>query len=426
MRRHPITGTDTKVNADPLGGQIDSTHLAGGRGEAGGHVLGVDAGLDGMASAVDVILFQGQFLPGCKGQLQFDKIDAGHRLGYRMLDLQAWIDLEKIPVEASNQELDRADTAVSCTFTQCAGGGRYGLAHAGFEIRCRCLLDDFLVAPLQRALALEQMNHPAAAVAGDLHLYVTSLVEIALDHKVPPPEGAVRLTNGGFDLLLEIVQRGDNAQASTATAGRRLEQHRQLLAAHDGGHFGHLRRTVGTAIKGGNAGLAGFRLGRPLVGEAFQSFGRRADENQPGRLDSAGEAGIFRKKPNARVDGLGADRSGRRDNGLAVEVALAGCRAADLDGFADQAHVQSRPLGARMHGSGGEPQASAGGADAASGFASIGDQDLVEHGHHPPYIRNTPKRVSGAGWRAAMSSRKLITERVSMGSTRLSIHRLAA
>ena len=77
-------------------------------------VFGVDPRLDRRAGAGDLVLRARQRLAGRDPELPFDQVEAGHRLGHRMLDLKSGVHLEEIEVlrfEAApriGDEFDRA------------------------------------------------------------------------------------------------------------------------------------------------------------------------------------------------------------------------------------------------------------------------------------------------------------------------------
>ena len=64
--------------------------------EPGGRVLGVEAGLDGVAANLDLgELRQGEGLAGRDQELEADQVEAGDGFGDRVLDLDAGVDLEE-------------------------------------------------------------------------------------------------------------------------------------------------------------------------------------------------------------------------------------------------------------------------------------------------------------------------------------------
>ena len=76
---------------------------------------------------------------------------------------------------------------------------------AGVEPRRRRLLDDLLVAPLDRAVALEEVDDVAVGVAEHLHLDMARPFEIALDQHAVVAEGALRLAPGAVEGAGELA-----------------------------------------------------------------------------------------------------------------------------------------------------------------------------------------------------------------------------
>ena len=61
-------------------------------------ILGIDARFDRRAGAGDLALLERQRLPGGDPKLPFDEVEAGHRFGHRMLDLEPRVHLEEVKV----------------------------------------------------------------------------------------------------------------------------------------------------------------------------------------------------------------------------------------------------------------------------------------------------------------------------------------
>src|ERR1700751_337565 len=99
-----------------------------------------------------------------------------------MLDLQPRIHLEEI--EAAlwvHEELERARIDVSDCARASDRGVRQPALGLRLEVRGRRLLQELLMTPLDRALALVQVDDAALRVAEDLDLDVARRLEIALD-----------------------------------------------------------------------------------------------------------------------------------------------------------------------------------------------------------------------------------------------------
>ena len=159
-----------------------------GRGqEAAGRVLGIEPRLHRPAVDRSSSCRFGSVSPDRHPQLPFDQILAGDLLGHRMLDLEPRVHLHEPDAVGAQalarvgDELDRARADIVDRLGRLdrrLADRRAGrLVHA----RRRRLLDHLLVAALQRAVALEQVDDIAVAVAEHLHLDMARPLDIFLD-----------------------------------------------------------------------------------------------------------------------------------------------------------------------------------------------------------------------------------------------------
>ena len=149
-----------------------------------------------------------------------------------MLDLQPRVHLEEEErAVVGGEELDGAGAGVADRPRRGDGGGEQRVAHPGdaLDERRRRLLDDLLVAALDRALALAERPHRAVLVGHDLHLDVVPGRQVRLAEHRRVAERRRRLGLGRGDLPIEHVERLDDAHAAPATARRGLDQHRQVV-----------------------------------------------------------------------------------------------------------------------------------------------------------------------------------------------------
>src|SRR6516225_5778866 len=93
-------------------GQVPACDQARRRQEAV-RVLGVDAAFEGMPSAADVILLQGQALAPSDADLLLDEVDSGGHFRHRMLDLQPSVHLDEIEGSILDQKLESPDPAIA-------------------------------------------------------------------------------------------------------------------------------------------------------------------------------------------------------------------------------------------------------------------------------------------------------------------------
>ena len=165
--------------------------------------------------------------PAAIRSIGLDDIDAGHHFGDGVLDLKARIDLQEIVAVGAEDEFDRADPAIVQALAEPHRVGDHSVAQRRGKIGGRGFLDQLLVAPLQRTFALEQMDHIAVAVAGDLDFDMPPALDQFFDDQPGIAEGVFRLAHRGFDFAGKTVQPGHGTHALAAASGRGLQHHRK-------------------------------------------------------------------------------------------------------------------------------------------------------------------------------------------------------
>ena len=261
-RRDLRPWADAGVDADAGAARLPvGADPAGGRGEVLRRVLGVDPALDRVAPEDDVVLRVGQPVAGGDPDAGLDDVDAGRHLGHAVLDLDAGVHLEEEVLPARQQPLDRPGAPV----VDRPGGvgrdradplaqGRVDDPRGG-----RRLLDQLLVAPLDRAVALAEVDHGAVAVGEDLDLDVPGIGEVAFEIDGRVAEELLALPRGPFECGFELNGRKGDPEALAAAAAGRLDGHR-----------------VADAVLRGFDDLPGGV-------DVFDGFGRPRDDRDTGR-----------------------------------------------------------------------------------------------------------------------------------------------
>ena len=195
-------------------------------------VLGVDARFDRRAGAGDLALPKGQRLPGGDPKLPFEQIEAGHRFGYRMLDLKPGVHLEEVKVlgfeavRGIGDEFDRACANVSSGQRRLGRGFGHGGARLLGQSRGRAFLDHLLMAALGRAVALVEMDATSMRVGEHLQFDMAGRGDVFLDQHPPVAERRLRLSDRALERSVELNMRIDPAHAAPAPARDRLDEHR--------------------------------------------------------------------------------------------------------------------------------------------------------------------------------------------------------
>ena len=204
--------------------------------------------------------------------LALDDIDSGDDLGDGVLDLEPGIDLDEVERAGLviDQELDGAGVLVTDLPADRECRLADGVAYKCVEVGGRGNLDDFLMPPLDRAIALVEVNQMAVPIAQKLHLDVLGAADEFLEEHVRAAEGVLGLTPRLVERGVERIGTFHDPHAAAATAHRRLDDHR---IAQRPGHLmrpwaGQHRRVA--AGKDRHAGLACQVPCRHLVAQQIQ------------------------------------------------------------------------------------------------------------------------------------------------------------
>ena len=320
-----------------------------------------------------------EFLARRDAQLLAHQVHARDHLGDRVLDLQARVHLEEEELAVLPEELDRSGTDVTDGST-CLEGD---LAHRGarglVDRRARRLLDQLLVAALDRAFALEVVHAVPVAIEHHLDLDVARVVQIALEIEATVAERGQRFARCGAERARHLVRFAHHADAlASATCGR-LDGDRiaDALSVADG--LLDVVDRILEARHGRHASLVHRAAALDLVAHHGDGTGRRTDPGEARVGHRLGELGVLGQESVAGVDGLGAGRLGcRQDLGL-VEVALGRRRATERNGLVGHANVQRFVVDVRVDGDALDAHLAGGTDDAQGDLAPVRDQNSAEH-----------------------------------------------
>ncbi len=293
-------------------------------------------------------------------QLLSDQVEARHRLGDRVLDLDAAVELEEVELAVGEDELHGARALVADRSPELHRCGEERLAQRRIEPGSGRLLEHLLMPPLHGAVPLAEGDDVPVRVREELHLDVPRPLEIALAVERAVAERAHRFPLRGRERLVELALRANDSHPATAAAGRGL---------HDEREADLLRRPLG---QGRNAGLAGDALRRELVASEPERARRRADPRQPRGLDRLREVRVLREEPVPGVDRVRADRLRRADVLFGVEVAR------DLDRLVGGARVERARVVGRHDRDRRDPLLPARAKDAQRDLAAVRHEELPD------------------------------------------------
>ena len=147
-----------------------------------------------------------QLLAGGDADHLLDEVDAGDQFGDRMLDLQAGVHFEEVErAVLPGDELDRAGAVVVHGLGQRDGLLAHGLAGLLVEQRRRRFLDDLLVAALDRAFALAEIDDVAVLVAEHLDFDVARIDDEFLDEHAVVAERGLGLRLGAGEAFRHFL-----------------------------------------------------------------------------------------------------------------------------------------------------------------------------------------------------------------------------
>ena len=385
-----------------------------------------------MAAAAHVVLRERQPAAGGDAQLQLDQVEAGDRLGDRVLDLQPRIDFEEMSARSPvDDELDGAEAAVADRRGQPAPRRRR-IARAARPAGRR-------PAPPRSASGAGAAACIRARTGGSTLPWPSPAIctsmwrdarQVALDDQLAVAERLARPRASRCRCAARARRaRAITAHALAAAAGDRLQQHRQRRSRATSAAIASASSQAGVGCRRSSAR----RRARPrawprLVAEALDRLRRRADEDEPAASTARAKAGVLGEEAEARMDRVGADPrcAPRRSRRCA-------------DSSRRPAHRRSRPtrrssrtcsasrVGARMHGGDREPEPARRCARCgrrfrrgwrSGSFLNIGRSAPSSHPEHAEAV----SRVAACA--PARSSSSAITSRVSSGSSTPSTQRL--
>ena len=173
--------------------------------EAARHVLGVDAALDRVAAQLTCSCVSDSGSPSAIEDLLAHEIEPGDQLGDRVLDLDARVHLhEEVLAVLREQALDRPGGAVAARARRVDADRADPRAQLVVDRRRRRLLDELLVAALDRAVALAEMDDVAVRVGEHLHLDVPRVDDQLLDVDVRVREVRLPLAPRGLERALRL------------------------------------------------------------------------------------------------------------------------------------------------------------------------------------------------------------------------------
>ncbi len=316
-------------------------------------------------------------------ELLADQVDAGHLLGDRVLHLQPGVDLQEGDDSVlAYEELAGAGASVAGLLQDGFGRAHHlGVLLTGQE-RCRRLLNQLLVAPLQRAVSGRHDDDVAVVVGQALGLDVARLVQVALDEALAAAECGDRLAGGGVEQLGDLLHGACDFHPSAAAAEDRLDGDRETVLLGEGHDLFAALHRVGGAGDHVCVRLGGDMAGLDLVAQGLDRFGGWADPDQPGVENCLGERGILGQEPIAGVNRVCAGFDGDGQKLLLHQVGVARSRPAKGVGLVRNFDVQRVTVRVGVNGNRSNPAVLACTSDTDGDLAAVCDQHFADGRHN--------------------------------------------
>jgi hypothetical protein len=391
-----VGGADLRARlqrrVDPGSGRpADQRGRAGLREEAVERVLGVDARLDGVAAAGDLVLGEGQRFAGRDPELQVDEVEriALHRddeLGDGVLDLEPGVHLEEEHLLttrlAGHQELDGAGVLIADLLRQGDRRVEQDCPRRVGDRRRRRLLEDLLVPALRGAVALEEVHHVAVPVGQHLHLDVPAVLHVPLQEDRVVTERRLGLPLGSGDRSVELTLLADDPHPLAAPTGSRLDQHRE---AHLCG-----RACRDLAVRHDrDPGRLGDLASPVLAAHLLHHVGRRADEGQAGLDDRPRERCALGEEAVAGVDRVSPGPVSCVEERVDVQVGLGRRRRTDPYGDVGCPDVGGAAVGVGVDGDRADAPGAGGPDDPQRDLPAVRHQQGADR-HRLAHILKTP------------------------------------
>ncbi len=291
-----------------------------------------------------------------------------------MLDLQPRIHLKEI--EALVLPRDKLDGSGGIVID--GPGESHGLfAHLAtgglVEQRRRRLLDDFLVAALNRTFALAEIDHMAMLVADHLNFDVAGINDEFLDENAIVAERRFGFGLGQTESLGDLRGRMRDPHPFAAAAGGGLDHDRITDLIGDLDRVLLVLDDAEMARNGGDVGFGGGFLGFDLVAHRGDGARIGSNENDSGFRQRARKGLALGQEPIARMHGLGAGLAAGLDDPVDQQITFGCRRRPDQNGVIGHFDVERVPVGLGIDRDGLDPHAPGSLDDPTGDLAAIGD-----------------------------------------------------
>src|SRR6267142_5210639 len=311
------------------------------RGDKSAGILGVDAAFDGVAGGNNRAGRTFHLFPGGNADLGLDQVHSRHKLGHRMLDLNARVHLDEIERSVLiHQKFDGSGIGIADVLQRLYNHSAKFHSLRRVHHRRRRFLHEFLVPPLDAALAFAKVDYFSVLVAQDLKLDVAGMFEKFFRVHVRRAKGLLRFTARRLVRCQQLLLAAHHAHASAAATGGSL-QNQGISDARR--FFCKLLFAFDDAVApryGGQAGGLHFPARAVLLSHHFDNFRPWTDEGDFGSFANLGEICVFAQEPVARMDGINVRNFCGANHLWDIQITLAAAGRADAHRFIGKTNVE--------------------------------------------------------------------------------------
>src|SRR5438093_3513434 len=239
VHRHFGVQFDPSIDPHSRPGRgVPGQHFAWRREKPTRWVFSVHPALASMALPPYLVLTPAQPLTGGDTDLFPYQVQPGHPLGDRVFHLEAGVHFEEIKMPLAIEHKLHSPSVIIASGLGDLEGRCGHLFPQSLRYRWGWgFFEDLLIAPLDRALALAQMDEGAVHITEDLHLYMARPLQVTFQVHGTLGKRCGRLTFGCSHRLGQLFLVPHDAHALPPAAGCRLDEPRlaqdaYLLAQH--------------------------------------------------------------------------------------------------------------------------------------------------------------------------------------------------
>ena len=293
------------------------------------------------------------------------------------LDARIHLDEEPFPGIQVVEILDGPRVVVADLLRNARGGLAQFRAHPFIQIHRGRDLDHFLVAALDRAIPLVQVEHVSMPISEHLHFDVLGARNVFLEeHR--------RISKGALGFPLRLIEQGiqvaglaHDAHAAPPAAKRRLDDQRESDLRRDLQRVGAIAHRILRAGQRGHLQLLRQRARRHLVSHQIQQFCLRAHELDPGLPAGPGKTRVLGQKSIARMNQIHPMLPGDGNDPLDIQIrAHRAFPLAHEVGFVRLEPVHRETILLRVDGNRSQPQLRGRAKDANGDFGAVGNEQF--------------------------------------------------